>query len=66
MVAADGLGVFGELVKMTFDAIGRAEQVTGNGAGGVRSLRAEALQSRMNCSSRRVESTRKACTADQA
>ena len=65
MVAADGLGVFGELVKMTFDAIGRTEQVTGNGAGGVR-VRTEALQSRMNCSSRRVESTRKACTADQA
>ncbi|MDF5906042.1 hypothetical protein P4132_01265 [Pseudomonas aeruginosa] len=36
MVAADGLGVFGELVKMTFDAIGRTEQVTGNGVGGVR------------------------------
>lgn len=66
MVAADGLGVFGELVKMTFDAIGRTEQVTGMASAASGSLRAEALQSRMNCSSRRVESTRKACTADQA
>ncbi len=66
MVAADGLGVFGELVKMTFDAIGRTEQVTGMAPAMSGSLRTEALQSRMNCSSRRVESTRKACTADQA
>lgn len=66
MVAADGLGVFGELVKMTFDAIGRTEQVTGNGAGGVRVVahRGAPVAHELFVAQGRVDP--EACTADQA